>query len=165
MTWTTQRLVNSRTVVAGTDGNGVSNSTVLYSGQWDEIARHQAQHQAEDLFGNTVEEFFAPLLEAAEKFEATKAVADDPLTYVVLHEGTEGVVNKPADVVHLHQDSQILRLIENNETSRLVWVGDDLEILAVDPTAGTPMTAETSAALDEAVALVASELGGTEVPD
>jgi hypothetical protein len=165
MTWTTQRLVNSRTVVAGTDGNGVTNSTILYTGEWDRITAHQAQHQAEDLFGNTVEEFFAPLLEAAEKFEATKVTADDPLTYIVLHEGTEGVRNVPADVVHLSQDSQILRLIENNETSRLVWVGDDLEILAVDPNAGAPMTAETSAALDEAVALVQAELGGTEVTD
>jgi hypothetical protein len=147
-----QRLTNHRAVVRGTDSNGTEGETVLDTYQWDtEIVAHDQFVTATASFDKAVEEFFSPLTEAGEKISQALARTEDPIAFYVREEGTPGVPGKPADIVRLNKDSVVLRLIENNETERLVWVNEELEVLEVLPTD------------DEAAALVAEVLGGVEV--
>lgn len=130
MTFTTTALTGSRVLVKGQDLNGAVGETVLDSSQWEEINAHRSFDQAQDEYAAVVDEFFKPLLEAAEKAEKVGIVAPDPLTYVVLHEGEEGKPSRQEQRVSLTQDSQILRLLDSGNTDRLIWVGDELEIAA-----------------------------------
>lgn len=107
---------------------------ILDSSEWDEIKLHVAHHEAADTFDATVKEFFAPLLEAAdaaaENLAKLAAEANDPAFTIVVSEGTEGVEAEPAETITLSRDSAILRMIESGDTSRLVWVGNSIEIIA-----------------------------------
>lgn len=133
MTFTTTKLVGSRVLVKGTDVFGVEGQTILDSTQWDEVNAHREFDQAADAFDAAVTEFFAPILEAAEKMNRKVEATPDPVSYVVLHEAVEAVPGQPGQLVKLNHDSIVLRLIEQNAaTARLVWVGDELEILEAD---------------------------------
>ena len=148
MSFTTTALVGNRVLVRGTDFLGTEGSTVLDSSQWVEINRHKQHKSATKEFDAAVNEFFAPLLEAAEKAKQP-AVVEDPITFVVLDEATEGVEAKPAHVVKLTRDSIILRILEiDPASSMLAWVADTLEVLAADqaPLPFQPVTAEPTAA-------------------
>lgn len=127
--FTITRLVNSRAIVAGTDEFGVTGQTVIDTTQWDEIVAQDDHMQAHDEFDARVLEFFAPLTEAAELLNAEPGTVDDVAT-IVLQEGSEGVAPTERIEIRLDRGSVILRLVENNETDRLVWVDGDLEILA-----------------------------------
>lgn len=135
MSFSTTRLVNHRVLVTGTDTFDVSGKVVLDSSQWDEIKANTQYSEALDAFDAAVEEFFAPLVEAAEAAEkaAPVAVPVDPMSYVVLNEEVEGVQAQPAQLIHLHADSIVLRLIESGDTDRLVWVDGRLEVLELLP--------------------------------
>ena len=134
MSFKTQRLVNQRVVVIGEDFTGTHGKTVLDSTQWDEVNSNTAYDQALEAFDAAVSDFFAPILEAAEATEAALiASPQDPASYVVLSEEVEGVAGKPAQLVHLNHDSIVLRLIEQGDEDRLVWVDGNLEVLELAP--------------------------------
>lgn len=133
MTFTTRVLTGERVLVKGTDIEGTTDSCVVDGSQWFDLKRQQDAAKAEDQFGEAVEQFFAPLLEAAEKFEGAGAVVPDELTYIVLDEGEEGVAHRSQRVVGLTPDSVVLRAIEEGQSDRLVWVDSHLEVLAVLP--------------------------------
>ena len=129
MTFNTQALTGNRVLV--TEGTGTkAKSTVLDGSQWAEIQAVRNFNEADEVFNETVAEFFKPITDAAEAANKAIDVPTDELTFIVLSEGTEGVASTPAHVVELTKDSQILRLLEDGNTKRLVWVGDTLDILA-----------------------------------
>lgn len=149
MTFTTQKLTGQRVLVKGTDGTGTDGQTVLDSTQWDNVLAHSEYSQAEDDYKAVVEEFFAPLTAAAEAVGKKLAPAPDPDSFVVYHEGVDGVDAKPAVVVQLDHDSIVLRILESYDTSRLVWVGDELEVLAQASVADTSVTVDDLSGLND----------------
>lgn len=131
MSFTMQTLVNDRVLVTGQDVTGTTGKVVLDGSQWVEINGRDDVSKAEAAFEAAVEEFFAPITEAAEKLSKSLERPTDPSSYIVLQEAVEAVGPRPAQLVKLTRDSQIIRLIEEGQTDRLIWVGDDeLEILA-----------------------------------
>ena len=128
---TTTELSGDRVLVEGVDHRGNEGQQVLDATQWNSIKTHDEVHEAQEAFDAAVEEFFAPLTEAADAFEAAREErnAPDPASYVVIHEAVEGVEARPEFVVPLTQDSIILRLIEEGQADRLIWVNDVLEVL------------------------------------
>ena len=142
MSFSTQRLVNSRVLVTGTDKAGTDGTTTLDSTQWDEVNANSLYSKAVDEFDAAVDEFFKPLLDAADKASAAKVTKpDDPSSYVVLNEAVDSVEGRPAQLVHLNSDSIVLRLIEEGNTDRLVWVEGSLEVLEAQPTSQVSDTA------------------------
>jgi len=134
MSFDTTRLVGSRVMVVGTDTFGTKGQTVLDSTQWDEVKGNTAYDQALEAFDAAVADFFAPIIEAADAATAaTISKPQDPSSYVVLSEAVEGVAGKPAQLVHLNNDSIVLRLIESGDEDRLVWVDGGLEVLELAP--------------------------------
>jgi hypothetical protein len=134
MSFEMKKLVGCRVLVTGTDVAGQSGSTVLNSSQWDEFKADKKYDQAAEAFDTAVEEFFAPLVEAADKAKAALvAVPEDPMSYVVLSEKVDGVEGSERTLIYLEKDSIVLRLLEQGDTDRLVWVGDNLEILEAVP--------------------------------
>ena len=156
--FTIARLTNGQTLVKGTDAAGTTGQTTVDSTQWDDIKAHRAFHGAEKDYEATVAEFFAPLLEAQEALQSAKqGPTVDPISYVVMHEGTEGVAPVAGVIEHLNSDSVVLRIIESGDTDRLVWVDETtLAVLEVLPGTATP----------SAGTVVGDVLGGTELdPD
>lgn len=132
--FTTTRLVNNRVMVAGEDARGNKGQMTVDSTEWDEVCADQAFSRATADFDAAVESFFAPLTEAAEKVASTYAKPVDPAGYVVLAEGVEGQPAQPEQLVKLSTDSIILRLIDEDQTDRLVWVSEDqLDVLEFSP--------------------------------
>ena len=123
-------LAGQRVLVTGSKKH---QQTILDSTEWDSIKAHQAYHLAGDAFDEAVTAFFAPIVEAAEKANAALAESlpkRDDAFVVVLSEGIEGVEEVEPEVVQLGRDAAILRMIESGDTSRLIWVGDTIEITA-----------------------------------
>ena len=123
-------LAGQRVLVTGSKKN---QQTILDSTEWNSIKAHQAFHLAGAAFDEAVTAFFAPIVEAAEK--ANTALAEslpkrDDAFVIVLSEGTEGVEEVEPEVIQLGRDAAILRMIEEGNTDRLVWVGDTIEITA-----------------------------------
>lgn len=140
MTFTTVKLTNHRVIVRGTDSFGAQGETVLDSEQWDRINKRTDHDAAVEAFNEAVTTFFAPLTDAIEAAEAaTQGEGPDPVSYVVLNEGTVATSGEERQVVNLTRDSIVLRLIEEGQSDRLVWVNKELEVLAVLP--GTSATA------------------------
>lgn len=131
--FTTVALTGDRVLVKGTDRFGTAGQTVLEGFAWSQVKRHKAFKSAEATFDSAVEDFFAPLMAAADQLEESLAVKQpDPDTYVVLDEGVEASPGKDREVIHLDPDSVVLRLIEAGQTDRLVWVMDRLEVMVVE---------------------------------
>lgn len=123
-------LAGQRVLVTGSKKN---QQTILDSTEWDSIKAHQAHHLAGDAFDEAVTAFFAPIVEAAEKANAALVESlpkRDDAFVIVLSEGTEGVEEVEPEVIQLGRDAAILRMIEEGNTDRLVWVGDTIEITA-----------------------------------
>ena len=123
-------LAGQRVLVTGSKKN---QQTILDSTEWDSIKAHKAFHLAGDAFDEAVTAFFAPIVEAAEKANAALAESlpkRDDAFVIVLSEGTEGVEEVEPEVIQLGRDAAILRMIEEGNTNRLVWVGDTIEITA-----------------------------------
>jgi len=132
MTFTTTALVGNRVLVTGTDFLGTEGKAVLDSSQWVAVNQRKQHKQATKDFDTAVEEFFAPLAEAADKAKAAiEGPVEDPITYVVIDDAVEGTQGRPAHVEKLTRDSVILRILEEDtSTTRLAWVADTLEVLA-----------------------------------
>ena len=123
MTFTVQNMLGDQALVSGTDIRGNEGQAIVSTVQWDELKARKDFSSASEDFDREVEAFFAPLTEAAEKLEAAIAPkAPDSAAYIVLSEKVEGTPSKPAQVVQLSKDSIVLRLIEEGDTDRLVWV-------------------------------------------
>lgn len=123
-------LAGRRVLVTGSKKN---QQTILDSTEWDSIKAHQAYHLAGEAYDEAVTAFFAPIVEAAEKANAALAESlpkRDDAFVIVLAEGTEGVEEVEPEVIQLGRDAAILRMIEEGNTDRLVWVGDTIEITA-----------------------------------
>lgn len=123
MTFQVQNMLGDQALVSGTDKLGNEGKTIVSTSQWDELKARSNFSAATEDFDAAVKEFFAPLTEAAEKAElALAGKPQDSAEYVVLKEATEGVEPEPAEIVALSKDSIILRLIEEGNTDRLMWV-------------------------------------------
>jgi hypothetical protein len=140
-TFSITRLVGDRAVVKGTDVFGVEGQTTVFTTQWDEINANTAYDQATEAFEAAVEEFFAPLTKAAEAMHQSVSRPSDSVGYVVLREAQDAVPAQAEHIVKLTKDSVVLRLVEQGDFDRLVWVGEDLEVLAE---AGQPIPGVTS---------------------
>lgn len=130
------RLAGGRAVVKGQDFNGVENSIVVSTAQWDEVTGHDQYSKARDAFDRAVESFFAPLEKAADALEQAMARPEDPAGYVVLQEGQEAQPAVREHLVRLSHDSIVLRLVEQGDYDRLMWVKDNLEVIEAVPSAG-----------------------------
>ena len=137
MTFTTRNLTNDHVVVSGTDVDGNSGKVVLDASQWVSLNKRDDVSQAQAAFEAAVEEFFKPLTDAAERASQTVSTVDED-SFIVLHEGVEGVAGRPADILRLNHDSIVLRIIEQGNQDRLVWVRDVLEVLEVLPVSTKP---------------------------
>jgi hypothetical protein len=132
MSFSAQSMLGNKALVSGTDKLGNEGKTVVSTTQWDELQARQNFSSATADYDKAVEDFFAPLVEAGEKIkDAAKGKTPDAASYVVLKEAVEGEVSTPAEIVQLSQDSIILRMIEEGNTDRLVWVDEStLGVLA-----------------------------------
>ena len=122
-------LADDRALV--TDGN--KRNVVLYVSDWNEAQRRFALVDATEEFNAEVEEFYSVLTKAAERINAVQAKTIDPNSFYVVNEGVEGEAHQCAEIIELGYGSQIARLINNDQTDRLMWVGNDrIEILAYE---------------------------------
>lgn len=130
--FSTTKLADGRVLVQGTDGNGTAGKTILDGTQWDVLKSAVKAKERGVVFDEKVKEFFAPLLDLVKhQEEEEEQGVRDPAFHVVLNEGTKGEAAVPEEVVHLSKDSAIIRMIENGDTERLIWITDSvLEILA-----------------------------------
>lgn len=125
MTFTVQYMLGDQALVSGTDLAGNTGKTMVSTTQWEELKSRKNFSSAVEDFDAKVEEFFAPLVKAAEAAQqATAPKAPDALSYVVLKEGVEGVPAEQSEIVELTHDSIVLRLIEEGKTDRLTWVDE-----------------------------------------
>lgn len=113
-------LLDGRTLVEGTDIKGVEGRIVLSSPAWQAVLDYRKQDEAMAEFDKTVEAFFAPLTEAADKLAETTV---NPWATVTIGESVEGV---SAREVKLDEQGIILRLLAETDGSMLRWVGDTL---------------------------------------
>ena len=128
MTFTVTRLANSQAIVQGTDHLGNSGRLLLSTYSYDAWKAAHAHDTAKEEFDSAVEDFFAPLMAAAEKLEAArnKPAPIDPMFTVVSGEKVEGVEEVVQTVEHLDLSTAILRaILDLQDTSRLVWVTDN----------------------------------------
>lgn len=128
--FTATALANEFFLVEGTDNRGKHGEFIVDGGEWLEIKRALGTDTAKAELDAAVEEFFKPLVEAADAFAAAKAPTMDALSTIVLNEGTTGEPAREREVVVLGQSSQILRAIEEGATDRLLWVDGTLVITA-----------------------------------
>ena len=142
--FTTIALANEFFLVKGTDDHYKYGECIIDGGEWLSIKRALGTDTAKEQLDAAIEEFFKPLVEAADAFAAAKAPVVDALSVVVLNEGTTGEPAREREVVHLSRDAQILRAIEEGATDRLLWVGDELVITAAPAEIQEPPVAKNN---------------------
>ena len=130
--FTTTALASECFLVEGTDIRGKYGECVVFGSEWLAVKRALDTDTAKAQLDTAFEEFFKPLVEAADAFAAAKAPVVDALSVVVLNEGTAGEPAREREVVHLTRASQILRAIEEGAADRLLWVGNELVITAAN---------------------------------
>lgn len=128
MTFTTRNTANGDVLVRGTDGNGVDGSQVLRSELWIRVKEFRAYQAADAEFNTTVEDFFGPLIKAAEARDAVHAKKRGIGT-ITLVEATEGVDAVPAEEVVLDPQGIVLMLLEEGKHDLLEWVNGELVAL------------------------------------
>lgn len=129
--FTTTNLTGERVLVRGTDQFGTEGQAVVFASQWNDVKARSSHMEAHESFEAAVEEFFAPIMEAADLLNSSAQPKVDPISYVVLQEGTEAEQGRDEIAVKLTVDSIVLRLLEQGDYDRLVWVNDQLEVLEV----------------------------------
>lgn len=153
MTFTTLNLANDRVLVRGTDSQGTNGEQVLDGSQWFSIRQDKEFSRAEKDFASAVEDFFAPLTDAVDELRSKMERPTDPITHVVFEEAEEAKAGKPGKLIKLSHDSIVLRLIEEGQPDRLVWVDGELEVLAAGvtpPQATVPGTTSSDVAAAQA---------------
>jgi hypothetical protein len=118
-------LLDGSTLVEGTDSRGNTGSAVLYSPAWEAVVEARIQAAAIKEFDATVEAFFAPIVEAADKL--TK-VDENPWASVTIGEAIEG---KTPQVIHLDSEGIILRVLEEGDSDNLRWVAGGTQLVVV----------------------------------
>lgn len=128
MTFTTTPTADGGVYVTGTDDEGVDGKAVLRSDLWNQVKQYRAFKLADEEFNVTVEEFFGPLIEAA---EARNSVLVKPKGFstVTISEATEGVDAEPAFEIELDPQGTALRALDESRHNLLRWVGGTLIVL------------------------------------
>ena len=128
MSFTITYLAGDRALVQEAD-----HQIILDAEEYISMKRHQEKTGLIAQYDQSVADFFKPLTDAADKIKDAEAQADriDPDFLFVLAEGTEGEEPVRREVYRLGKDTVLLRLIEEGRTERLIWIGDQLEILAL----------------------------------
>lgn len=122
MTLSVTPLISGGYLVKGTDTEGTKGSTILNSERWDLVV-HLRNHQvAEAEFDKVVEEFFAPLTDAADKAKAMVAGPTSEYGHVTIGENVEG---SHARDIELDEDGILLQILHEGNQNLLLWVGDD----------------------------------------
>lgn len=127
MTFTVTRLANQQAIVQGTDDFGNTGKLVLGTHTYDAWKARHATDTAKEEFDSAVEDFFAPLMAAAEKLEEarSKPAPIDPMFTVVTGEKVEGTDAVHQTIENLDVNTAILRaILDLQDTSRLIWVDD-----------------------------------------
>ena len=132
-TFKKRNLANHRALITGLDEAGVQHQTVLDTEEWDLLTKRTGFTAAIEEYDAKVAEFFKPLTEAADRLENAHKIQTDPAFYVVEQEGVQSTDGQPELLHFLSHDSVVIRLIEGGREDRLVWVGDDIEILEDAP--------------------------------
>jgi hypothetical protein len=122
MTLSTIPLISGGYLVKGTDTEGVKGSTILTSDSWDRVVHVRQHRQADETFDAAVEEFFAPIVAAAEQASAALAGPTQDWGTVVFDEGVQG---EEAQAIQLDGDGILLRILHEGNQNLLRWVGDD----------------------------------------
>ena len=128
MSFTITYLANDRALVQ--EGE---HQIILDAEEYLSMKRHQEQTGLIAQYNQSVTDFFKPLTDATDKIKELEKQTDriDPDFLLVLAEGTEGEEPVRREAYRLGPDTVILRLIEEGRTERLIWIGDQLEILAL----------------------------------
>ena len=112
MTFHVQNMIGGQALVSGTDKLGNEGKTVVSTTQWDELNARSNFSKATEDFNAVVEEFFAPLTEAAKKAERELNRRSRTRRSTSSSPRAPRVRAKPAEIIQLSRDSIILRLIE-----------------------------------------------------
>lgn len=142
-TFSTKQLAGHRVLVTGVDDRNENRHAILDSSEWDSLRHDQDADAAAAEFDRATKAFYAPLTEAAERLERKQLPKLDPAFTYLVTEGEAGTPGVEEHIIELTRDSVTLRLLEQGNTDRLVWVGDTIEVLA--PTA--PVTGDDTGVL------------------
>lgn len=130
MSFTTINLANDQVLVEGTDIRGNSGSVVLDGTEWNAVQERDRINGAFKKFDESVEAFFAPLVEAAKQVSEAHKVTIDPLLYIVEQEEVQPQEGKSERLIRLGADTVVLRAIALDKTDRLIWVNGTLVVTA-----------------------------------
>ena len=123
-------LINDEYLVTGTDIAGQTGTVVLGGKQYNELALTAESDKATEEFDKAFDKFYAPLKKAQAAKDAAGQPTEDPDTFIVIQEATEGTPAAAELRIDLCTDTVILRLIEAGKFDRLVWAGDELVVTA-----------------------------------
>lgn len=121
-------------LVEGTDFRGRTGETVIAAPAWVDYKATTEVDTAKAEFDAAIREFYAPVLDATSALREAREQEEygDPLSVILLDEGTPASAGSPRRELHLDPGSKILRAIEEGLTDRLIWVGDELALTAPD---------------------------------
>lgn len=136
--FTLKYLTGNRVYVYGTNDAGIPHEVVLDGTVLREIQKHHWEHKAGDAYDRTVEEFFAPLTDAAETLQLVQQPLEaDPAFVYVIEKGVKPVEGVKPEAYKLDHDGAVLRLLEAGDIDRLIWVSlgntSSIEILEYQP--------------------------------
>ena len=136
--FTLKYLTSNRVYVYGTNDAGLPHEVVLDGTVLRGIQQQHLVHKAGDAYDRTVEEFFAPLTDAAERLQLFQQPLEaDPAFVYMVEEGVEPVEGVEPEAYKLDHDGAVLRLLEAGDIDRLIWVSlgntSSIEILEYQP--------------------------------
>lgn len=121
--FTTRKVIGGGVRVSGTDNDGNTGSTVLFSTAWEAWQDYKQALAENTAKAEAAAEFFAPL---RDKLKAARAEDKKDWTVLVIEEGREGV---PAETVKLDREGTILRILDETDGDNLYWVDNVLVAL------------------------------------
>lgn len=130
-TFKIQFLANNQALVTGTDEAGENRRTVLDAYQYNNLVRANKLTEAQEDFDAAVKQHFATLTAAADTLKKATEEKLDPAFNILVSEGNN--TDRTDDqYVYLSTDAAIINMIENDDTDRLVWIGDAIAIAAYE---------------------------------
>lgn len=128
-TFNIRLLAGERALITGTDDAGDKHKTIVSTMDFNARKQRNTVVLAQEEFDKAVEEFYAPIIAAAEAVNKKVEPVRDPAFFEVVQEETMGVAPKQEIVHRLPHDTVILNLIEAGKTDRLIWIDDTIEVL------------------------------------
>ena len=125
--FTVTPLINAQYLVTGSDITGQSGTVVLESEAWDFVKHMRAHEVADAEFDAAVEEFFAPIVDAATKRASALTRPGNQWATVTFGEDVEG---SRARTIELDTAGIILRILEETDGSALRWANGQLVAVA-----------------------------------